>query len=53
MTAVGNAAGQGAVMALLSTDLREQANLIARTAEHVELSARSDFMEQFVEDLAL
>ncbi|MHB0868662.1 MAG: ASKHA domain-containing protein, partial [Chloroflexota bacterium] len=46
ITAVGNAAGQGAVMALLSTDLREQANLIARTAEHVELSARSDFMEQ-------
>ncbi len=53
ITAVGNAAGQGAVMALLSTDLREQASQIARSAEHVELSARPDFMEQFVEDLAL
>lgn len=53
ITAVGNAAGQGAVMALLSTDLREQATVIARRAEHVELSARPDFMDQFVEDLGL
>ncbi len=53
ITAVGNAAGQGAVMALLSTDLREEAVRIARSAEHVELSARPDFMEQFVDDLAL
>ncbi len=52
ITAVGNAAGQGAVMALLSTDLRHEATRIARFAEHVELSARPDFMEQFVEDLA-
>jgi len=53
ITAVGNAAGQGAVMALLSTELREEAVRIARGAEHIELSARSDFMEQFVDDLAL
>jgi len=53
ITAVGNAAGQGAIMALLSTELREEAIQIATRAEHVELSARPDFMEQFVEDLAL
>lgn len=53
ITAVGNAAGQGAVMALLSTELREEASHIARSAEHVDLSARTDFMEQFVEDLTL
>ena len=53
ITAVGNAAGQGAVMALLSTDLREEANDIARFVQYVELSARSDFMDQFMDALGL
>ncbi len=53
ITAVGNAAGQGAIMALLSTDLREEAAQIARSVEYVELSARSDFMDQFMDALGL
>jgi len=53
ITAVGNAAGQGAMMALLSTDQREEATRIARTVEHVELAGRPDFMEQFMDDLTL
>lgn len=53
ITAVGNAAGQGALMALLSTDLRDEASEIARFVQYVELSARPDFMEQFMEDLQL
>ena len=53
ITAVGNAAGQGALMALLSTDLRQEASSIARSVRYVELSGRSDFMEQFMEDMLL
>ncbi len=53
ITAVGNAAGQGAIMALLSTDLREEAAEIARSVQYVELSARSDFMDQFMDALGL
>lgn len=53
ITAVGNAAGQGAIMALLSTDLREEAAQIARFVQYVELSARSDFMDQFMDALGL
>lgn len=53
ITAVGNAAGQGALMALLSTDLREEATRIARTMDYLELSARSDFMDQFMDAMTL
>jgi uncharacterized 2Fe-2S/4Fe-4S cluster protein (DUF4445 family) len=53
IAAVGNAAGQGAVMALLSTRFREEAAGIARSVEYVELSARPDFMDQFMEAMSL
>ncbi len=53
ITAVGNAAGQGAAMALLSTDLREEASQIARSVEYVELSARADFMDMFMDAMGL
>lgn len=53
ITAVGNAAGQGAVMALLSTDVREEAARIARSVEYVELASRADFMERFMEAMTL
>lgn len=53
ITAVGNAAGQGTIMALLSSEFREEASRIARTVQYVELSARQDFMEKFVDAMAL
>ncbi|HEX9014929.1 MAG TPA: ASKHA domain-containing protein, partial [Chloroflexota bacterium] len=53
ITAVGNAAGLGSIMALLSTDLREEASRIARTVHYLELSARSDFMDQFMDAMSL
>jgi uncharacterized 2Fe-2S/4Fe-4S cluster protein (DUF4445 family) len=53
ITAVGNAAGQGAVMALLSTPLRDEAIEIAKSVRYVELSARPDFMDQFMDALGL
>lgn len=49
--AVGNAAGFGAQLALLSTKEREIAGLIARQSEHVRLSGRPDFQDLFVRSL--
>jgi uncharacterized 2Fe-2S/4Fe-4S cluster protein (DUF4445 family) len=45
--AVGNAAGDGARMALLNTGKREEANRIARQVEYVELTVEPDFEKQF------
>ena len=45
--AVGNAAGDGARMALLSTDKRAEANEIARKIDYVELTVEPDFQQQF------
>ncbi|HZK66706.1 MAG TPA: ASKHA domain-containing protein, partial [Chloroflexota bacterium] len=53
VTAVGNAAGQGAIMALLSTEMREQAVGIARSVQYVELAGRPDFMDHFMDSMAL
>ncbi len=48
---VGNAAGEGAKMALLSRRERERASEIARRTEYLELSGRPDFQEVFAEAL--
>lgn len=48
---VGNAAGAGAMMALLSRYWREQACALARQAEHMELAQRSDFQQMFMETM--
>jgi len=45
---MGNAAGAGAVLALLSVDLRRRAQELARRIEYIELSARPDFNDHFV-----
>ncbi|MCF8130115.1 MAG: ASKHA domain-containing protein [Deltaproteobacteria bacterium] len=50
--AVGNAAGKGAVMALLSKRKKALAATVAKTCEHVELSAHKDFFEKFARALA-
>lgn len=46
--AVGNAAGDGARIALLNVDKREEANRIARQVEYVELTVESDFEREFM-----
>ncbi len=48
---VGNAAGEGAKMALLSQSARREASRIARTVRFIELASRPDFQETFVEAL--
>jgi uncharacterized 2Fe-2S/4Fe-4S cluster protein (DUF4445 family) len=49
VTPVGNAAGSGAKMALLSRAERERASEMVRWIEYLELSGRSDFQEIFAE----
>lgn len=46
---VGNAAGSGAKMALLSRAERERASTLARWIEYLELSGRPDFQDVFAE----
>jgi uncharacterized 2Fe-2S/4Fe-4S cluster protein (DUF4445 family) len=46
---VGNSAGTGAKMALLSTGARSAAERISRTVEYVELAASADFQDTFAE----
>jgi len=47
--AVGNAAGEGARLALLSVDKRREANEIARRVEYVELTTEPAFERQFTQ----
>ncbi len=51
IVAVGNAAGEGAKIALLSFREREAANRIPEFVEYVELSGRSEFNDIFTEAL--
>jgi uncharacterized 2Fe-2S/4Fe-4S cluster protein (DUF4445 family) len=50
---IGNAAGAGAKLALVSRKMRRLAEEVARRVEYVELSERTDFYEQFTEAMKL
>ncbi|MDR3585705.1 MAG: ASKHA domain-containing protein [Desulfosporosinus sp.] len=52
ITTIGNAAGDGAKMALLSTEERARAEFLALRAEHIELSTKKDFQVEFIKALA-
>ncbi len=49
--AVGNAAGEGAVLALLDRERRAEAARVARWVEHVTMPLESDFQEIFMSAL--
>ncbi|MBK8019943.1 MAG: DUF4445 domain-containing protein [Chloroflexi bacterium] len=51
--AVGNAAGDGARLALLNAEERRQAAALARRAEFIETAAHPAFQDHFVEAMAL
>jgi len=51
ITAVGNAAGEGAIFALLNRKEREEAEKIARKIEYVELTLYKGFQEEFLDAL--
>jgi uncharacterized 2Fe-2S/4Fe-4S cluster protein (DUF4445 family) len=50
---VGNAAGAGACMVLVSAKTRKKAETMARKVKYVELADRPDFMELFVKALTI
>ena len=50
---VGNAAGAGARMALLSVAQREQANRLVEHVEYVELTTEKEFSSKFAKGLLL
>lgn len=49
--AIGNAAGSGACMTLLSSTVLEYSNAASRACETIELAANDVFMDQFVEQM--
>lgn len=51
ITTIGNAAGEGAIMALLSVHEKERAQELALVAEHIELSTQKNFQKEFVRNL--
>jgi uncharacterized 2Fe-2S/4Fe-4S cluster protein (DUF4445 family) len=51
VTSLGNAASTGASMVLLSRDYWQTANELSDFIEHIELSARFDFDQYFVEHM--
>ena len=51
--AVGNAAGDGARIALLNREKRLEADEIARKVEYLELTIEADFQKEFVEALQI
>lgn len=52
ITPVGNAAGRGARLALISRTERARAFALPDLIEHVELSARADFQDAFINALS-
>lgn len=48
---IGNAAGEGAKLALISRAERERAAVLARQVRYIELSTRADFMEKFTDNM--
>jgi uncharacterized 2Fe-2S/4Fe-4S cluster protein (DUF4445 family) len=51
--AVGNAAGDGARVALLDKNARRDADWIARRVEYIELTVEEDFERQFMEAMQI
>jgi uncharacterized 2Fe-2S/4Fe-4S cluster protein (DUF4445 family) len=49
--AVGNSSGAGAKAALLSADAMREACRLAKAMKYIELSARKDFQDAFVEKM--
>lgn len=50
-TAIGNAAGMGASMMLLSEEEKAEGDALAREGQEVELSTTSYFMDRYVENM--
>lgn len=51
INSIGNAAGVGSQLALISASARQEAASLARMVEYIELSSRADFQEEFMKAL--
>jgi uncharacterized 2Fe-2S/4Fe-4S cluster protein (DUF4445 family) len=51
INAIGNAAGTGAIMALLNSGYIKQCETIAKTGRHVELGSNPVFFERYIENM--
>ena len=49
---IGNAAGTGAEISLLSKKMREVSQEISKKVKYIELSSRSDFQEEFIKAMS-
>jgi len=49
---IGNAAGRGAEIALLSTKMRKISQKISKKIRYIELSSRTDFQEEFIKAMS-
>ncbi|MCX8021793.1 MAG: ASKHA domain-containing protein [Syntrophorhabdaceae bacterium] len=50
---IGNAAGDGARMALLNVDKRKEADLYGRKTEYIELTIEADFNKEFAQAMGI
>lgn len=50
---IGNAAGDGARIALLNRDKKLEADVIARRVEYLELTIEADFQKEFIESMQI
>jgi uncharacterized 2Fe-2S/4Fe-4S cluster protein (DUF4445 family) len=48
---IGNAAGAGAIMALISREERNQADIIARDLNYIELTTHAQFQDLFIDSM--
>ncbi len=53
IVSVGNAAGDGARVALLNRKKRQEANWVSRNVEYIELTVEKDFQQHFIEALQI
>jgi uncharacterized 2Fe-2S/4Fe-4S cluster protein (DUF4445 family) len=53
VSSVGNAAGDGARIALLNREKRIEADVVAREVEYLELTVDADFQQEFMASLAI
>lgn len=51
VTPVGNAAGEGAKIALISSEERDEVNVIAQKVRYIELSAHPAFRKKFIRSM--
>ena len=53
LRSIGNCAGSGARMYLLSKNVRDKTKLVVNKAAYIELSKRPDFQDYFIDSMIM